>query len=238
MSSRGRGISNTPAWMERQQQGPTGTSQEGSTSSPKDRSRSRSRSRSPGYDRDRDRDPYGRSSRKFDREDERDRDRDRDRDWDRGGRSRHDMGPPSRYRDGYSSRDHRDGPFSRGGRYDPYGGGPSYRGGGGHRGKDRDYSRRGGPRRGGYGGGKNEIQFQSAQEEREWVEERRRKRLARKSLFDVPPTPEQLALEAAALVYQEHHQNQMKERAADGFSRKGISPSLSRQPQQTRHARR
>jgi len=30
----------------------------------------------------------------------------------------------------------------------------------------------------------------------------------------------------------------MKERAADGFSRKGISPSLSRQPQQTRHARR
>ena len=48
---------------------------------------------------------------------------------------------------------------------------------------------------------------------------RRTKRLTRKSLFDVPPTPEHLALEKAALVYQKHHQNQLKEttRASDAY---------------------
>ena len=60
---------------------------------------------------------------------------------------------------------------------------------------------------------------------------RRTKRLARKSLFDVPPTPQHLALEKAALVYQKHHQNQLKDttRASDAYLRKGFLASLSRQ---------
>ncbi len=75
---------------------------------------------------------------------------------------------------------------------------------------DRDYDSRRGrgggggrPRVGGGGGGgggraptnRSGIHFNSYEEERAWVEERRRRRHERKSLFDVMPTADQIALE-------------------------------------------
>jgi len=242
MSSRGRGVSNIPAWMNRQNghaapgsssSQPPPTSQSTSTISDntnnntgngRTSTRSRSRSRSPL----RERDSYGRSSRSK---------HPSDRDWDRGGGSRSSSSRndynrhPNSYRGGDPHRDS----YRGGGRYDP----PPYRGGGPPRNNFRDSSRRGGGRR--YNGGpprKQDITFQSMQEEREWVEDRRRKRLARKSLFDVPPTPEQLALEAAAVVYQEHNAHLKDRSFVFDNKRGGNNSSMSRQPQQTRHARR
>lgn len=95
--------------------------------------------------------------------------------------------------------------------------GPPPRGPGGHnRGG-------GGPRRPRKGG----IYFNSYEEERTWVEDRRRKRLSRKSLWDVPPTADQAAMDARAAA--------MTNFAATDFS--GVDPN-SNLPQQTRHARR
>ena len=75
----------------------------------------------------------------------------------------------------------------------------------------------------------------SYEEERAWLDERRRKRLNRKSLFDVEPTPEQLAMDEARTA--------LEARADGGGSVYGNIPgrtvsALAAQPQQTRHARR
>jgi hypothetical protein len=43
------------------------------------------------------------------------------------------------------------------------------------------------------------VVFRSYDEERDWVEDRRRKRKDRKSKFDQPPTPQQLATDAAVM---------------------------------------
>eukprot|EP00804_Cyclotella_cryptica_P002724 CCRYP_009629-RA/>CCRYP_009629-RA protein AED:0.05 eAED:0.05 QI:131/1/1/1/1/1/4/641/590 len=96
---------------------------------------------------------------------------------------------------------------------------------GGRRHRDRDDGRR--RRGGGSGANRSGIYFHSWEEERAWLESRRRKRLSRPSPFDVPPTPEQLAEEEA--------------RAAFGSLVGGTlhsSNPTSVQPQQTRHARR
>jgi splicing factor U2AF subunit len=71
------------------------------------------------------------------------------------------------------------------------------------------------------------VYFNSWEEERAWVEDRRRKRLARKTLWDVPPTADQAALDARSAA--------MTNFAATDFS--GVDPN-SNLPQQTRHARR
>jgi splicing factor U2AF 65 kDa subunit len=67
---------------------------------------------------------------------------------------------------------------------------PPYRRRGGGGGSRSSSSR---PRQG--GAESDRIVFRSYREEREWVEERRRKRRDRKTLFDVLPTEEQIALE-------------------------------------------
>ena len=74
------------------------------------------------------------------------------------------------------------------------------------------------------------ITFRSYDEEREWVEERRRRRLSRKSKFDVPPTPQQLAADAAALAFSNP--------AATDFAGIPADRNFAQVPQQTRHARR
>lgn len=75
------------------------------------------------------------------------------------------------------------------------------------------------------------IVFRSFEEEQQWVEERRRNRLARKSKFDVMPTPEQAEADAALVA--------LSNPAATDFA--GINAAdrnFSAVPQQTRHARR
>ena len=74
------------------------------------------------------------------------------------------------------------------------------------------------------------VTFRSYEEERDWLEDRRRKRLQRKSKFDVPPTPEQMETDRAVLA--------LSNPAATDFA--GIPPdrNFSAVPQQTRHARR
>ena len=72
---------------------------------------------------------------------------------------------------------------------------------------------------------RNSSAFSSLDEELAWVEQRRRNRLVRASLFDVPPTPEQVIQDAQAAT--------MTNFAATDFS--GSQTSM---PQQTRHARR
>ena len=136
--------------------------------------------------------------------------------------------------------------------------------------RDRDYRGRdrgggppryGHPNRRGYGGhhGRhnqrppphNRITFNSYEEERNWVEDRRAKRLARKSLFDVLPTEEQVAMEElqkAALASHGPNPNvflRPEERVggANGSmmstsGSSGAAGMMMMQPQQTRHARR
>jgi splicing factor U2AF subunit len=74
------------------------------------------------------------------------------------------------------------------------------------------------------------ISFRSFEEERDWVIERRRKRLARKSKFDHPPTAQQLATDAAVLA--------LSNPAATDFAGIPSDRNFSAVPQQTRHARR
>ena len=62
------------------------------------------------------------------------------------------------------------------------------------------------------------------------MEERRRKRLARKSKFDQPPTAEQLAADAAAIAFSNP--------AATDFAGIPAGRNFDAVPQQTRHARR
>lgn len=128
-----------------------------------------------------------------------------------------------------SSRDdYRDDRRGGGGRRDHRGGG------GGHRG---NRSRSGGNRSG--------IYFHSYEEEREWLEQRRRKRRSRKSLFDVEPSPEQLAQDEARAALERDHLMMTGGAGAGGVggsmmhgSSSGGKSSRSLQPQQTRHARR
>eukprot|EP00980_Cylindrotheca_fusiformis_P029953 scaffold24086_cov176-Cylindrotheca_fusiformis.AAC.3 len=88
------------------------------------------------------------------------------------------------------------------------------------------------PRRGGGGRMRDNsgITFRSFEEEQDWVAERRRKRLARKSKFDQPPTPQQLAADAAALAFSNP--------AATDFAGIPADRNFAAVPQQTRHARR
>ena len=216
MSGRGRGISNAPAWMTRQQNkdGPTGLPPPPSSSSS-----------APPPPPPQDRDPFGRSP--------------------RGGPPPGGGGPPR-----YPPYDRRGG----GGPYDDRRRSDDRRRGGyDDRRRDDWNGRRGGGRRDYYNhrdgrdnnrrNSNNEnpnssssreqlgiVNFRSYEEEQDWAEDRRRKRKARPSKFDVPPTPEQLAAEAAA--------NATCNPAATDFS--GIPPGrdFSVVPQQTRHARR
>ena len=77
---------------------------------------------------------------------------------------------------------------------------------------------------------RNVITFRSYEEERDWVEDRRRKRMSRKSKFDQPPTPEQIATDAAAMAFSNP--------AATDFAGIPSDRNFSAVPQQTRHARR
>jgi len=144
-------------------------------------------------------------------------------------------GPPSR-----GDRDNRDRGPPPGGRYDapPRDHRSDRRRD--HRGDYRDNRRGGGGRRG-PPRPRNGIIFNSFEEEMAWVEERRRKRIERKSLFDVEPTEEQIALEElqkAALASHGPNPNVfLKPDERAGVMSAGIS-SAPLQPQQTRHARR
>ena len=96
---------------------------------------------------------------------------------------------------------------------------------------DRRGSRGGAPRGRPKGNDTNfSITFRSYEEERDWVEDRRRKRLERRSKFDVPPTPEQMATDAAVLA--------LSNPAATDFAGIPADRNFAAVPQQTRHARR
>ena len=130
--------------------------------------------------------------------------------------------PPQSYRGGPPPYYHnRGGPPPPPHHYNPH-----HRGGGRyphHRGGGNFHHSRGPPNN----HNKSGIVFHSWEEERDWVEDRRRKRLTRKTAWDVPPTPEQAAIDAKAAA--------MTNFAATDFS--GVDPN-SNFPQQTRHARR
>lgn len=187
---------------------------------------------------------------------------------DRGGDYR--GGGGSRGRDDYDRRDYRRDDDRRGG---GGGGGArrgddyyyddrrSHRGGGGGRSSRSD---RGDHRRGG-GGSRappsSGIQFHSYEEERDWLNDRRRKRRGRKSLFDVEPTPEQLAEDEARAALEQNHalvrtggavaatganiglnsavgnQRYGSTSGGSGGGGGGLTTTMM-QPQQTRHARR
>jgi hypothetical protein len=74
------------------------------------------------------------------------------------------------------------------------------------------------------------VVFRSYEEEQDWAEDRRRKRKARPSKFDVRPTPEQIAAEEAA--------NITSNPTATDFAGIPAGRDFSVVPQQTRHARR
>ena len=143
-------------------------------------------------------------------------------------------GPPPRgppHGDRYDDRGRFD---DRGGRYDDRRGG-GFRGGPPDRGPPPDQFRGGRgrgppPPRRGRDDGNAVIVFRSAEEERDWVTDRRRKRLSRESKFDVPPTAQQLAADAAAMA--------LSNPAATDFAGIPSDRNFSAVPQQTRHARR
>lgn len=74
------------------------------------------------------------------------------------------------------------------------------------------------------------ITFRSFDEERDWVDDRRRKRKARPGRFDVPPTAAQLAVDAAV--------SALANPAATDFAGIPAGRDFAAVPQQTRHARR
>jgi len=74
------------------------------------------------------------------------------------------------------------------------------------------------------------ITFRSFEEERDWVEDRRRKRRDRPSKFDVPPTAQQLAVDQAQMA--------LSNPAATDFAGIPAGRDFAAVPQQTRHARR
>mmetsp|Transcript_3811 Transcript_3811/g.8496 ORF Transcript_3811/g.8496 Transcript_3811/m.8496 type:complete len:662 (+) Transcript_3811:129-2114(+) len=118
-------------------------------------------------------------------------------------------------------------------------------GGGGGGGRQRS-DRRGRPPSSG-------IHFHSYEEERAWLDDRRRKRRGRNSLFDIEPTAEQLAEDEARAALEQSH---TLTRAGGAVGATGANMGLNSgggqghyggggggggatmQPQQTRHARR
>jgi len=218
MSGRGRGISNAPAWLTRQQK--AGGGGDGPTGLP------------PPPSQNQDRDPFGRSPRGG------------------GPPGGPPPGGPSRYppyndRRPYDDRRGRYDDRRRGGYDDRRRGGPDdwngggRRGGGGRRdhyrdgGRDNNYNRRNNSDNPNSSSSREQlgiVSFRSHEEEQDWAEDRRRKRKARPSKFDVPPTPQQLAAEAAA--------NASSNPAATDFSGIPAGRDFSVVPQQTRHARR
>jgi splicing factor U2AF subunit len=103
------------------------------------------------------------------------------------------------------------------------------------------------------------MHFRSYEEERDWVDDRRRARRARRSLFDVEPTPEQLAEDEARAALEASHAvggmrtgglavgptganiglngAPLSQRNPSSSSSSSSSSAIA-QPQQTRHARR
>jgi len=112
------------------------------------------------------------------------------------------------------------------------GGGGGRGGGGGDRRRKSNSSGGGGPPQ-----ANNLITFQSYDEERAWVEERRRKRQARPSKFDVQPTPEQLA-HLAAQQQQTAASSSVNPAAIAASAVAAVYTDSAFLPQQTRHARR
>jgi len=74
------------------------------------------------------------------------------------------------------------------------------------------------------------IVFRSYDEEQDWIDERRRKRKSCPSKFDVPPTPQQIAADAAVKA--------ISNPGATDFAGVLKTRDFSAVPQQTRHARR
>mmetsp|Transcript_953 Transcript_953/g.2050 ORF Transcript_953/g.2050 Transcript_953/m.2050 type:complete len:679 (+) Transcript_953:132-2168(+) len=222
MSGRGRGISNAPAWMTRQNKvGNGGNSGDGPTGLPTP----------PGAHQDRD--AFGRAP------------RDGGLPGGPSGGGLHRYPPYHDRRGHYDDRrrgsydDRRRGPYDdrrRGGPGDWNGGPPGRRGGrrDGYRDGDRDGSRRKNNVDTNNSSSSREqlgiISFRSYEEEQDWADERRRKRKARPSKFDVPPTAKQLAVEAAV--------NVASNPAATDFAGIPVGRDFSAVPQQTRHARR
>ncbi len=163
-------------------------------------------------------------------------------------------------RDDYDDRqEYRRDDDRRGGAGDGRRGGDDYedrrsRGGGGRSSRsDRDRRRGAAPSAG--------RQFHSYEEERDWLNDRRRKRRGRKSLFDVEPTPEQLAEDEARAALEQSHAlvrtggavaatganiglnsaaavQRYGSASASGSSGGMSTSTTTMQPQQTRHARR
>jgi len=222
MSGRGRGISNAPAWMTRQNKpGGGGGSGDGPTGLP------------PANP---DRDAFGRAPRGGGGP---------PGGHPGGGPPRY---PPYHDRRGGPYDDRRRGSYDdrrrggyddrRRGGHDDWNNGPPGRRGGGRRDSFRD----GGPGRDNNGGRRmNEnssssreqlamVNFRSYDEEQDWAEERRRRRNSRPSKFDVEPTPQQLAAEASV--------NATSNPGATDFAGIPAGRDFSAVPQQTRHARR
>jgi len=230
MSGRGRGISNAPAWMTRQNKLGNGGSGDGPTGLP------------PQQSAHQDRDAFGRAPRgggppgsPYG-----------------GGQSRH---PPYHDRRGgggpYDDRrrgsydDHRRGSYDdrrRSGPDDWNSGPPGKRGGVGRRDgyrdggsvKDNNSNRRHNNSDNINSSSSREqlgtIVFRSYEEEQDWANERRHKRKVRPSKFDVPPTAQQLAAESSV--------NVASNPAATDFAGIPAGRDFSVVPQQTRHARR
>lgn len=262
MTGRGRGVNNAPAWMTK-----AGLSKESVLG------RKRSRSKSPpsssaatapltqtqqNVSEQNNPDPYGRQRPLDGIHGNDSSDGTSNNNRGRGGYHNDNNPYPPRDRDGvrynhHGYRDHRGGPPPSRGRDYGY-----------HDNRRRDprdsyrNNRRGRPPHHNTNGmthPKNEsIKFNSFQEEREWLEERRRKRIHRKSLFDIPPTAEQLEIEAAqasismmTVVGNKLPQNGMYNgfnnasyRNARAGTAAGNEPYISggNTPQHTRHARR
>jgi len=122
-------------------------------------------------------------------------------------------------------------------------GGPARRRSGGGGGRDRDRPRDNNNSRDKNRGGRADsvntsssrqqlglIVFRSYDEEQDWVDGRRRKRQSRPPKFDVPPTPQQLAADAAVKA--------ISNPGATDFAGIPKSRDFGAVPQQTRHARR
>ena len=135
-----------------------------------------------------------------------------------------------------------------------------------HRRRDHRDRRGGGDERGGSGRhhdrhrddrGKrpaSHMRFRSYEEERDWLDDRRRGRRSRRSRFDVEPTPEQLAEDEARAVLESLMPATNRTGGLGGgptganvglnagggpkWEAPSSSSSLAVQPQQTRHARR
>jgi len=271
-NGRGRGISNVPAWMsqnkggDEEMRGNNGNGNGNGGNNNSDRDRRPTTEESPSNI-----DYYEDKRRNYDRE----RGRNNEEYYSRGAGAGAGGGREGGGREvgggggGGGSRggrpDNRGGNDTRGGGGDPRSGGGDPRSGGWdlrddrrsrgrsnrHPSRERDprsSREREPPRNRRSSGNRSGISFGSLAEEREWVEDRRRKRRERKCLFDVKPTEEQLAMEElqkATLAASGAHpasfvrleEQPPRERTAGRTAARSQGMSSS-QPQQTRHARR